>query len=137
MPKIIYVCYDHELDECYKNKLEEWDVAKEFEFISKFSVDSDNLSPENMYSDAYREKIRDKIAQSTCVLCLIGKNTRNSDWVKWEIDEAMKQKKKIIATKTENLNTPPSCFLHPKTLWAKPFTFEGIKEAISRPGKWA
>ena len=137
MAKKIYVCYDHENDEQYRNKLEEWDTAKEFEFTSKLSADDGESASGGMYSEAYRKKIRDKIADAACVLCLIGKNTRNSEWVKWEIDEAIKQKKKIIVTKTEPLNTPPSCFLHPKTLWAKPFTFEGIKEAIARPGRWA
>lgn len=137
MAKKIYICYDHENDECYKKKLEEWDVAKEFEFTSKLSANNGELPPDMMNSEAYREKIRNKIAQASYVICLIGKNTRHSEWVKWEIDEAIKQKKKIIAAKTERLNTPPSCFLHPKTVWANPFTFEGIKEAISRPGRWA
>lgn len=128
MAKKIFISYDFTNDRHYKNTLVMWDANKifEFEFYDQsvdVSVNSDNAS-------YIRTVIRGEINSSTHFLCIIGKETHKSDWVKWEIDRAVELKKKIIGVKIDQSYTSPPNIFGVGASWAKSFTFDYIKTAI-------
>lgn len=43
-----------------------------------------------------KSKIRPKISRSSVALCLLGRNTHQSDWVNWEMSTAIELNKKIV-----------------------------------------
>lgn len=43
-----------------------------------------------------KQKINEKIKRSSVLLCIIGKDTHSSEWVRWEIEKAWSLNKKII-----------------------------------------
>jgi hypothetical protein len=43
-----------------------------------------------------KQKIRERIAQSSLTVVFISDNTQNSSWVEWEISESMRRGKRVI-----------------------------------------
>lgn len=63
--------------------------------IRNYSVTSDKYN--NAKSKGYIESLlRPLINQASTFICLIGPNTHDSEWVNWEIEQAIKQGKRII-----------------------------------------
>ncbi len=79
---------------------------------------------------AIKRAISAKINNATYFLCIIGKKTYKSSWVKWEINKAVELKKKLVAVKTESSNTSPDEMLGVGASWAMSFAFDAIKKAI-------
>jgi len=44
-----------------------------------------------------KRKIREKITRCSVVLCLLSKDTYKSDWVNWEIEQALIMDKRVVA----------------------------------------
>lgn len=129
MAKNVFISYDYDNDKHYKNLLLAWDAHKEFDFgftdhSADVSIDSDDAA-------AIKRAISAKINNATIFLCLVGKHTHKSTWVKWEITKAVDLKKKIVVVKTESTNTTPDGLLGIGAKWAMSFTFESIKTAIN------
>ena len=68
---------------------------------------------------------------ATYFLCIVGKKTHKSGWVKWEIEKAVDLKKKLVAVKTDSENTSPDALFGVGASWAMSFTFDSITKAIS------
>lgn len=127
--KKTFISYDYDNDRSYKNLLLAWDKNKLFDFyISDVSTD---VSIDSYNSTAIKRAISTKINEGNYFLCIIGKHTFNSSWVKWEIDKAVELKKKIIAVKIENDNISPSNIIGIGASWALSFSFESISKAIN------
>ena len=63
--------------------------------IRNFSVTSDKYN--NAQNEEYiKTLLRPLIKQSGTLICLIGPKTHDSEWVNWEIEQAIKQGKRII-----------------------------------------
>lgn len=126
--KKVFVSYDYDNDKHYKNLLLAWDKNSDFDFNM---VDhSADVSINSTDATAIRRSISAKINAATYFLCIIGKKTHKSDWVKWEIDKAVSLGKKIVAVKTDSSNTSPDEILGVGAKWAMTFTFDSIKAAI-------
>lgn len=63
--------------------------------IRNYSVTSDKYN--NAKNEDYiKSMLRPLIKQAGTFICLIGPNTHESKWVNWEIDQAIKQGKRIV-----------------------------------------
>lgn len=126
--KKVFISYDYDNDKNYKNLLLAWDKNSDFDF--GMSDQSADVSINSTNATAIKRAISAKINNATYFLCIIGKNTHKSNWVKWEIEKAVELKKKIIAVKTESTNSSPNEILGIGAKWAMSFTFKSIKDAI-------
>jgi hypothetical protein len=53
--------------------------------------------PYNSDRAAYiKEKIGERIARSSVCVVYVSESTRQSDWVKWEVQESLRQGKKVV-----------------------------------------
>ena len=61
-----------------------------------YSITADN--PNNAHSEQYikTEILAPRIRQAGCLVVYVSKKTRLSEWVKWEIEYAQKQGKRIV-----------------------------------------
>ncbi|MCP4761961.1 MAG: TIR domain-containing protein [archaeon] len=127
--KKVFVSYDYDNDRYYKNLLLAWDKNSDFDF--NMSDQSADVSINSTNAAAIKRAISAKINNATYFLCIIGKQTHNSDWIKWEIEKAAELNKKIVAVKTESTNSSPTEIYGIGAKWAMSFTFEAIKKAIN------
>lgn len=128
--KKIFISYDYDNDKSYKNLLKAWDANGTFDF--SFHDHSADVSINSTNAAAIKRAISAKINSATYFLCLVGKKTHKSNWVKWEIEKAVDLKKKIVAVKIDSTNTTPSELLGVGASWAMSFTEESIKNAINK-----
>ncbi|HUI90621.1 MAG TPA: TIR domain-containing protein [Chitinivibrionales bacterium] len=126
--KQVFVSYDYENDRQYKNLLLAWDANSLFDFyIGDASAD---VSIDSTNATAIKRAISAKINSVNYFLCIVGKNTYRSRWVRWEIEKASELGKKIIAVKIDRENQSPNELLNIGASWALSFTFDSIKNAI-------
>jgi len=124
--RTIFISYDY--DKKYKNMLAAWDASKEFDF--GFSDQSADVSIDSNDAAAIKRAISTKSNAGTYFLCLVGKQTHKSEWVDWEISNAVELEKKIVAVKLDASNTTPSGLQNVGAKWAMSFTFDSIKKAV-------
>lgn len=126
--KKVFISYDYDNDRHYKNLLLAWNKNSEFNF--EMEDHSADISINSTDAAVIKRAISAKIGNADYFLCIVGKSTHKSSWVKWEIIKAIELKKKIIAVKTDSTNTSPDEILGSGASWAMSFTFEAIKKAI-------
>lgn len=127
--KNIFISYDYDNDKHYKNLLVAWDKNKLFNF--KFYDQSVDVSVNSTDANYIKTVIKNRIKESTHLLCLIGSETYKSDWVEWEIKTAVELNKKIVGVKIDNNYTSPTNIYGVGASWAKSFNLDSIKSAIS------
>ena len=131
MSKKIFISYRADTEGSkYKNLLVAWTENDSNHFDLDYKDISVGTSINSVEANYIKSVIKDKIKDSEIFLCLIGRNTSTSDWVKWEIDKAIELKKKIVAVKIDNDYTSPSNILNKGATWAKCFKYDPIKKAI-------
>ena len=91
--KNVFVSHYHEDEESIK-KLK--DLLSEDYCIKNYSVTTDKYNDAENEEYIKYEYLRPLINQSSVLICLIGPETHDSDWVDWEIREAEKLGKQII-----------------------------------------
>lgn len=126
--KKVFVSYDYDNDRYYKNLLLAWDKNSDFDF--NMSDQSADVSINSTNAAAIKRAISAKINNATYFLCIIGKQTHKSSWVKWEIEKAVELKKRIIAVKIDTSNSSPNEIIGVGAKWAMSFTYSSIKSAI-------
>lgn len=133
MAKKVFVSYHSAAEDTkYKNLLVAWSKNDNGHFDIKFDDTSVGVSI-NSDSAAYIKRvIKNKITTSNVFLCLVGKNTYKSDWVKWEIDKAVELKKKIVAVKIDRSYQTPINLYGVGASWAQSFTYDAIKKALDK-----
>lgn len=131
MSKKLFVSYHSSTEDTrYKNLLVAWSASDSGHFDIKFDDTSVGVSINSNNATYIKSVIKDKIEESATFLLLIGKDTHKSDWCKWEIDQAIALKKKIVAVKIDSSYTSPSNVLNVGANWAMSFTYDAIKKAI-------
>lgn len=131
MVKRIFISYRAD-DEgsMYKNLLIAWTKNDNGHFDLDYNDTSVGTSINSEDANYIKSIIKKKIISSEVFLCLIGKNTSTSNWVKWEIDRAIELNKKIVAVKIKDSYISPSNIFGVGATWAKSFTYDSIKNAI-------
>ena len=124
----IFISYDYKNDRYWKNLLVAWDANSLFDF--SFYDTSADVSVDSTDAAAIKRAISARINNATYFLCIVGKNTHKSGWVKWEIGKAVDLKKKLVAVKTDHDNVSPDAIIGVGASWAMSFTFDSIKKAI-------
>lgn len=104
---IVFVSHFHE-DEEHISKMKV--LLGDDYSIRNYSVTSDKYN--NAKSEDYiKSMLRPLINQASVLICLIGPNTHDSKWVNWEIEQALKQGKRIIGVYTwgaKDSDIPPA-----------------------------
>lgn len=127
----VFVSYDHDNDNRYKNLLLAWDANPDFEF------EIDSVGPDVAIDskDAGRVKaaLTAKMKSATHLLVLVGSETADSKWVDWEIDRATDSdvKLRLAAVKLARDNTSPDGLIGMGTSWATSFERDRIIDALN------
>ena len=88
----VFVSHYHEDEESIKRMK---DLLGDDYSIRNYSVTSDKYN--NATNKEYIQSLlRPLINQASTFICLIGPNTHDSEWVNWEVEQALKQGKRII-----------------------------------------
>ncbi|MFJ7842033.1 TIR domain-containing protein [Lysinibacillus sphaericus] len=131
MAKKIFISYHSDKEGTnHKNLLVAWSKNDNGHFDIKFDDTSVGVSINSTNAAYIKTVITNKIKESPVFLALVGENTHNSEWCKWEIDKAIELKKKIVAVKINKSYESPSNLLGIGATWAMSFTYEAIKKAI-------
>lgn len=89
----VFISYQHEnIKQAQGFNLLRWNQNVEFEFVGRYLFGT--INSENEYY--IKGKIREQMKGTSCTVVLIGKNTHQSEWVKWEIEESISQGKAVI-----------------------------------------
>ena len=88
----VFVSHYHEDEESIKRMK---DLLGDDYSIRNYSVTSEKYN--NASNKEYIQSLlRPLINQASTFICLIGPNTHDSEWVNWEVEQALKQGKRII-----------------------------------------
>lgn len=103
---MVFISFQHDdRDQARGFALLQWNRYVDFEFRGRHL-----LSPVNSSNELYiRSRIRDMMNGTSVTAVLIGQNTKESDWVKWEIEESMARGNGIIGIRLkgqENAEIP-------------------------------
>ena len=88
----VFVSHYHEDEESIKKMK---DLLGDDFSIRNYSVTSDKYNNAKD-KDYIKSLLRPLIKQVSVCICLIGPNTHDSEWVNWEVEQALKQGKRII-----------------------------------------
>jgi hypothetical protein len=129
--KKIFISFDYENDQHYKNLLIAWSQNPAAHFAEFYINDHSVTTPvDSVNAGPIKGVITRKITDATGFLCIIGKQTHRSKWIRWEIDKAVELRKKIIAVKIEKDNSVPDNIYGVGAAWALSFTLDAIRTAI-------
>ena len=65
----------------------------------RFPFSFRDYSVKEPFEKQWKEKVKERISQTSAIIVGIGENTHNSNAVNWEIEEAHRQGKKVIGVK--------------------------------------
>jgi len=132
MPKHkVFVSYDHDNDNRYKNLLLAWHANPSFAF------EFDSVGPDIPIDskDAARVKaaLTAKMKDATRLLVIVGSETAKSRWIKWEIERATDAdvKLRLAAVKLAKDNTSPIGLIGMGTSWATSFERDRVIDALN------
>lgn len=128
--KRVFVSYHHSTDRHYKNLLLAWDKNKRFDFRMRDC--SADLSVRSNNPESLKRVLSMKINKGTHFLVIIGPDTHDCEWVKWEIRKARELEKNIIAVKTNPHNRPPAELYRAGAEWINHFRMRPICEALEK-----
>lgn len=110
------------------NTLLDWDKNQEFDFV--FEDDIPKVAFHSAEAKQVKSELTEKIKSGTHLLCIIGKDTGNNDWINWEVQTASVTGRKVIAVRLNTKNKSPAALLNFGSTFAASFTFDAIKVAI-------
>ncbi len=70
-----------------------------------FYDESVRIAIESTNSDYIRRVIREKISRASVTVCFVGIHTAESGWVRWELEETLRQGKSIIFMTVRGMNS--------------------------------
>lgn len=104
MSKSVFISFENDKDkdsfDSIKGLIENPNINVSFNDKSvRKEIDSTN-------ENRIRKEIREKIKSASVLLCIVGKDTHSSRWVKWEIETARQNNKKVFfMRKKDDLNS--------------------------------
>ena len=116
--KQVFVSYVYE-DNRYRTLLENWETSGKIPGVH-FTFETLDLRQEG--ETAVKNHIRPKIKGAAALLLLVGSNTHNHHWVKWEVDVA------------NSIGTPVYIVRLPGTFGAPPAGIGSVPEIAFEPG---
>lgn len=130
MTKKVFISYRNDAEGGrHKNLLVAW--SKNDSFLDfKFNDLSIGTSINSTNANYIKSVIKRKISECDTVLCLVGENTADSDWVNWELEKAVELNKQILAVKINNSYNSPEKLKSIGADWVRSFTLASIKEKM-------
>ena len=125
----IFISYYYKDDKHLKRLLNAWSKNKTFPF--EFDDVSADVSLETQTDEELEEELTDRIEAADIVLVLIGSKTHKRQWVSYEIKEAVRLSKPIVAVKQKRNNISPKELRGVGAKWVYGFKAERIVDSIN------
>jgi MTH538 TIR-like domain (DUF1863) len=110
MPQSIFLSYVYE-DRQYRDDVIRWAAAGQLGGGYVTVTESEDVRPQG--ERAIEAHLKPKIRGASVVLCIIGQNTHNHDWVRYELSVATSLNKRIILARIQGTTGPaPAGFQH-------------------------
>lgn len=126
--KKVFVSYYYDADRHYKRLLTAWSANDKFEL--EFEDVSTDVSIDSNDEEYLKRVIAGEIKRCDVLLVLVGKRAHKRKWIAWEIAQARKGEKKIVAVKLRREYVSPEELLSAGATWVYGFNAEKIREAI-------
>lgn len=65
----------------------------------RFDIEFRDYSVKEPFDEKWKTNCRERIAQTSMVICMIGENTAKREAVIWELEEAYRQGKKVVGVR--------------------------------------
>ncbi|MGO9135539.1 MAG: TIR domain-containing protein [Methylovirgula sp.] len=126
-PRVLVVFKAEDLP--HMETLLSWDTNKEYDFVYETTLPRTGIHTPD--GKALKEELKAKIKTMTHLLCIIGKQTADNDWINFQIQQASVSGRKVIAVRLDSGFKSPNTLLNFGATWAKAFTFDAIRTAIA------
>ena len=129
-PKKVFISYHSKGDSNYKNLIMAWAKNNNFKLnIEDLSTDTKINSENRSY---LKQRMKEQIGKSDYVIVFVGESTHKREWVLWEIEQAKKINKTIIAVKKKRAHKSPKPLLRSGVTWVYGFSEDGIRKALNK-----
>lgn len=126
--KRIFVSYYYEKDRALKRLLKAW--SKNDKFDIEFDDMSADISLATKTDDELEKELTTRIEESDIVLVLIGSRTHSRKWVSYEVREAVRLAKPIVAVKHDRSNISPKELKGVGASWVYGFRAKKVSKAL-------
>lgn len=126
--KKIFISYYYDKDRALKRLLNAW--SKNDKFDIDFEDTSADVSLDTSTDEELEYELTKRIKNSDIVLVLIGDNTHSRKWVKYEIREAVRLQKTIVAVKHRKSSKSPTVLKGVGAHWVYEFRAKKVSDAI-------
>ncbi|MBQ4851403.1 TIR domain-containing protein [Pseudoalteromonas sp. MMG012] len=128
-PKSVFISYYSKGDSHYKNLIVAW--ANNNKFDLKIEDESTGVNIKSDNESYIKRKIKERIGKANNFIVFVGEDTHERDWVEWEIEQAKKLCKNIIAIKEKRHFKSPPALLGCEVTWVYGFTEHGLRKALN------
>ena len=104
MPQSVFISYVYE-DQKHRDSVEHW-FANNLVGPNRVTI-AESGDFRHLGASAIESHLKPKIRGAGAVLCLIGDNSHNSDWVQYELDVATSLNKKILLARIPGTHGGP------------------------------
>ncbi len=127
-PKKVFISYYSKGDSNYKNMIMAWAKNNKFKLsIEDLSTDTKIKSTDQAY---LKQRMKNQISKADYFIVFVGEDTHTREWVLWEIEQAKKLNKTIIAIKEKRTHKSPKSLLKCGVIWVYGFSEDGIRKAL-------
>jgi hypothetical protein len=127
-PKKIFVSYYYDKDRDLKRLLQAW--SKNDKFDIEFEDMSADVSLGTKTDEELERELTIRIKRSDVVLVLIGSSTHSRKWVNYEIKEAVRLSKPIVAVKQDKNHISPKELKGVGANWVYGFRAKKVSKAL-------
>lgn len=116
------------LAHAFRLQLEKW-AAASWDFPALVFHDQQQaIAFKGRHAYGLKRQLRREIKTTQRYLVIISQQTWQSEWVNWEINTAVQQDKKLLATKLDPTNITPIALLEADPLWIDPFNPQELSQ---------
>lgn len=127
-PRKIFVSYYYDKDKALKRLLKAW--SKNDKFDIEFDDMSADVSLNTKTDEELGRELTLRIKRSDVVLVLIGSRTHSRKWVSYEIKEAVRLSKPIVAVKQNRNHISPKELKGVGASWVYGFRANKVSKAL-------
>lgn len=124
----IFVSYYYDKDRTLKRLLKAW--SKNDKFDIEFEDMSADISLATKTDDELEQELTTRINESDIVLVLIGSSTHSRKWVNYEVREAVRLAKPIVAVKQSKSDIAPKELKGVGASWVYGFKAKKVSKAL-------
>lgn len=128
--KKVFISYYYAKDRAIKRLITAW--SKNDKFDIDFEDSSADVSLDIQSDEELRTELTNRIRKSDIVLVLIGDTTHSRKWVKYEIREAERLRKPIVAVKQSRNHISPMELKGIGANWVYGFRAKKVSDALKK-----